>query len=136
MLKRIRKALDGHFTMGPMTVYGFNAMHVAANVRTRWGYVCFHPGWGVWPWTFYVSPNGTPWASTFARGPGLYRQEIMTAPVRRALFGWRFDTDLLSSYEPYVSIKDDAEHVARGLRINRRGSLSLRRSNLTEAVAV
>lgn len=70
------KYLGGHFSLGPVTVYGFNAMHVAINVRTRrWGYVCFHPTirmnghW--WRWYFYCSPDATPHSATFAIGPGV-----------------------------------------------------------------
>lgn len=65
--------------MGPLVVYGFNAMHVAVNLHTkRWGFVCFHPPMKVfgvwWPWYFYVSPDGTPPQATFGMGPG-YRRE-------------------------------------------------------------
>lgn len=31
----------GHFTLGPLTVYGANAMDWAVNVKSRWGYICF-----------------------------------------------------------------------------------------------
>ena len=68
------KHFGGYFIIGPITVYGWNAMHVAVNIKTRWGYVCFHPTWRVfghwWPWYFYISPNATPWAATFGIGPG------------------------------------------------------------------
>ena len=88
----------GHINIGRrVTIYGFNAMHVAVNVRTkRWGYVCFHPTircfgkW--WPWYFYVSPNGTPWAATYAIGPGFDGERELVA-IRRHELGHNFDSD-------------------------------------------
>lgn len=75
-----------------VTIYGFNAMHVAVNVWTdRWGYVCFHPPMRVfgrwWPWYFYVSRNATPESATFAIGPGVGERCARMARRRRALFG-------------------------------------------------
>lgn len=53
-----------HLRLGPVVLFGFNAMHVALNVRTPWGWVCFHPTMRVfgrwWPWYFYVSQDATP----------------------------------------------------------------------------
>jgi hypothetical protein len=79
----LEKHFGGHWSAGPLTVYGWNAMHVAVNWRTRrWGYVCFHPPlywcgqW--WPWYFYLSPNATPWASTFLAGPAHVRKKSRT----------------------------------------------------------
>ena len=66
----IERKLHGHVNIGPVTIYGANAMHWAVNISTRrWGYICFRlplPCFGVW-WGlyFYVSPNGTPWAATY-----------------------------------------------------------------------
>lgn len=62
--------MGGHISIGPITIYGENAMHWAVNVKTkRWGYICFRLPFrcfGRWhPLYFYVSPNGTPWAATF-----------------------------------------------------------------------
>jgi len=70
------KHWGGHWSCGPVTIYGFNAMHVAINVWIkRWGYLCFHPPMRVygrwWPWYFYVSRNATPWAATILIGPGV-----------------------------------------------------------------
>ena len=72
--------LGGYVRLGNLVIYGFNAMHVALNWRTkRWGYICFHPtirSFGKWwPWYFYISPNATPWAATFGVGPG-FRERI------------------------------------------------------------
>jgi hypothetical protein len=69
------KHLGGHRTIGPATIYGFNAMHVAVNISTRWGYLCFHPtmrhheAW--WPWKLYLSPDATPISRRWGFGPGL-----------------------------------------------------------------
>ncbi len=60
--------IGGHFTVGPVTVYGRNAMHFAVNVQLRESYLCFrlplycYGKW--WPMYCYVSPNATPWAAT------------------------------------------------------------------------
>ena len=95
----IRRKLEGHITVylfgKRITVFGLNAMHVAVNISpTRWGYVCFHPPvWFFghhWPWYFYVSPNATPWASTYAIGPGVDRTEKAEAKLRRLEFGHNF----------------------------------------------
>lgn len=72
--------LGGHLSWNlwgrHVVLYGFNAMHVALNVRMKSGnWFCFHPPmrcfgqW--WQWYCYVSPDATPSAATFARGPGI-----------------------------------------------------------------
>jgi len=91
----VRHRLQGHVTLSlfgkRITVYGLNAMHIAVNISpTRWGYVCFHPPVPRWPWYFYVSPNATPWASTFAIGPGVDKTEKAEAKLRRLEFGHNF----------------------------------------------
>lgn len=104
----VRKHLGGHITLKPfgvrITIYGFNAMHVAINIATRrWGYICFHPPLiarlthGYRPWYFYVSPNGTPSCSTFAIGPGCDRDTKRLAKVRREMFGHNFDSSVENS---------------------------------------
>lgn len=69
------RLFTGHVSFGPITVYGANAMHWAINIRTRWGYVCFHPStktFGVkWPWYFYVSNDATPTRTKIEFGPGV-----------------------------------------------------------------
>lgn len=98
------KHLGGHITIGipgrSVTVYGFNAMHIALEFRTRrWGWVCFHPPvpfiYRDWPWYFYVSPNGTPSVSTFAIGPGIDRSTKRLAKIRREFFGHNFNDDVI-----------------------------------------
>jgi hypothetical protein len=94
----LEKHFGGHLCVGRrLTVYGWNAMHVAVNYRTRrWGYICFHPPlywcgrW--WPWYFYLSPNATPWAATFALGPEFSTEDRRKANTRRRRFGHGFDT--------------------------------------------
>ena len=106
----LEKHFGGHVTIGPLTIYGFNAMHLAMNLRTkRWGTICFHPslrflGAGVpWhlrehPWSFFLSPNCTPWASTFLLGPRFTRLEKLAALRRWVLWGHGYDSEL---YDPH-----------------------------------
>lgn len=63
----------GHCRIGPVTIFGENAMHWAVNIKTRrWGYVCFRlplrcfGRW--WALYFYCSPDGTPHKATFIMG--------------------------------------------------------------------
>ena len=64
------RLFGGHIRVGPVVIYGRNAMHWAINIRTRrWGHICFRLPlrcfgcW--WPLYFYVSPDATPQAATF-----------------------------------------------------------------------
>ena len=72
----MQRHLGGHISIGPLVVYGYNAMHVAVNLRCFGTYVCFHPTWKVfghwWPWNFYISRDATPHAAAFRIGPGLW----------------------------------------------------------------
>ena len=88
--------MGGHMSFLNVTIYGENAMHWSVVISTkRWGYVSFRlplrcfGDW--WPMHFFVSPNGTPWASTFYRGPR--KQEVLNSKVRREEFGHNFSTD-------------------------------------------
>ena len=100
-----QKYLGGHIDIGrKITIYGFNAMHVALDIyHKRYGHICFHPQlpqafFGIgkkWSWYFYISPNATPWASTFAIGPGNYKHDKKSAKLRKKLFGYIYNTDLL-----------------------------------------
>lgn len=71
---RLRDRLfTGHVRVGPVVIYGANAMHYAINIRTREGYICAHPTTGrndAWPWYLYVSPNATPQSAWWGIGPG------------------------------------------------------------------
>ncbi len=89
------KKFEGHINLGKrITIYGNNAMHYAINIWTKhFGYVCFHPTVGRWGWYFYLSPNATPWAATFAKGSGLRTEDKRLAPIRKTLFGHNFDVE-------------------------------------------
>lgn len=87
--------LGGHKTIGPVTIYGENAMHWAVNIKTRrWGYVCFRLPFRCfgrwWPLYFYCSPDATPGSSTVAVGPRFSKTEKLMARIRRHLFGHNF----------------------------------------------
>jgi len=54
----------GHVNIGPVTIYGANAMHYAVNIHFRKEWICFHPRTrtfgGKWPAYFYISRDATP----------------------------------------------------------------------------
>jgi hypothetical protein len=87
----LEKYLGGHIRIGNVVIFGFNAMHVAVEVWSRrlHAYICFHPSvyfygrW--WPWKFYISENATPWAATYAIGPGISREDKLKARNRRLM---------------------------------------------------
>lgn len=62
----------GHLSIGPITIYGENAMHWAVNIRCFGGYFCFRLPFRCfghwWGWYFYHSPNATPWAANWYVG--------------------------------------------------------------------
>lgn len=96
----LNRLFCGHFSIGHLTVYGRNAMHWGVTYWTkRWGYICFRlplTCFGCWwPLYFYLSPNATPWASTFYVGgrghQGRYNRAL--AKRRRTVFGHGFDTE-------------------------------------------
>lgn len=66
------RVFRGHVNIGPVTIYGANAMHWAVNVRIGDSWWCFHPRthtFGtVWPWYFYISTDGTPHGATLKTG--------------------------------------------------------------------
>lgn len=120
------KKLGGYVTFGPVTVYGFNAMHVEIDIYTkRFGSVCFHPDlrflgqlapWMLrdFPWYFYVSPNSTPWAATFAIGPGVERSEKLDAFRRWIMWGHNYrDQDPQVEKEFFWSYIQDAARKRR-----------------------
>jgi hypothetical protein len=61
----------GHVSIGPVTVYGANAMHWAINVWALGHYWCWHPTTrtfgGYWPWYFYLSTDATPSKACYLR---------------------------------------------------------------------
>lgn len=67
------RIFTGHLSLGPICVYGANAMHYALEVETPWGYLMAHPTTGErdeWRWYVFLSPNGTPQHATWGTGPG------------------------------------------------------------------
>lgn len=71
----IDRVWTGHLNLGPVTVYGANAMHWALEIHIRGhGYLCAHPTTktfgAVWPWYVYLSPNATPGSAKWGIGPG------------------------------------------------------------------
>lgn len=90
----LKQKLDngGHFHIGPrITVFwGNSAMHWTIQLYTKkYGYICKRfRSKGVEPY-FYCSPNGTPWASTYYRGPD--RNERVRSVIRKECFGHNFD---------------------------------------------
>lgn len=64
--------MRGHINIGPITIYGENAMHWAVNIRLQKTYMCFRlpfrssGRW--WPLYLYFSPDATPTEATFKWG--------------------------------------------------------------------
>lgn len=71
--KFVERHLDGHLTLGPLTIYGANAMDWGGSllVRALGVYLCAKPSTKKRGWYFYASPNATPWAAVVGIGPGL-----------------------------------------------------------------
>ena len=70
-------------------------MSWAVNIHTkRWGYICFNiPFLSKWRFHFYLSPNATPWASTYYFGHdqfGRAKEERLRARIRKFNFGHGF----------------------------------------------
>lgn len=96
--KFIEKYLSSHVCIGNLTIFGRNAMHWGVTYWTKkWGYICFRlpfTCYGKWqPLYFYLSPNATPWASTFMIGKKHDRKDWSLTRVRKYRFGHGFDTD-------------------------------------------
>jgi len=108
------KYLSGHITIGPVTLFGFNAMHGQAEINTRrFGVICIKPPtymfgrW--WPAQFYMSPNHTPWASTFLVGKRFTRLEKIAAFRRWALWGHGYSTE---QHDPHKENEFFEEYLA------------------------
>ena len=94
--------MGGHISFLGITIFGANAMNWSVKISTkRWGYICFTlpvlsrirystNGKRYLEWYFYLSPNGTPWASTFYRGSD--KNEVIRAKIRKLNFGHGFST--------------------------------------------
>lgn len=81
-----QRYLGGHVTVGPLAVYGFNAMHVAVNlaIRSLGVYLCAHPTVDGRPWYVYVSRDATPGRAVLGWGPGLDRDDRAEIAARWA----------------------------------------------------
>lgn len=68
-MRTIERFFGGHLSIGPLTIYGENAMHWAVNIRCQRGYLCFRLPlrcfgyW--WPLYCYFSPDATPHSATW-----------------------------------------------------------------------
>lgn len=107
--------LGGHLNIGPITIYGKNAMRWGVNIHTnRWGYICFRlplrcfGQW--WPLYLYLSPNATPWAATFVIGSRFSEIDKIMARLRRHLFGHNFGTND-EWHEWDRKLRDELEHI-------------------------
>lgn len=96
------KFFGGHITIGNVTIFGANAMNWVVNIRTKkYGSICFtlpcmarfrterYTKKIVFDWYFYLSPNGTPWASTYYIGSN--KKEKIRAELRFMKFGHNFN---------------------------------------------
>ena len=99
--------MSGHISN--FTWFGENAMLWAMELHTKkWGYIVFKPpirSFGKYHgWWFYLSPNGTPWASTYhigGRTEALHsgnhsKREKLHARIRKSYFGHGFNTEKYS----------------------------------------
>ncbi len=63
-LNSIENFLSGYIIIGPVAIYGENAMHWSVEITTKSGYLCFRLPFrcfGHWyPLYCYYSPDGTP----------------------------------------------------------------------------
>ncbi len=93
------RIFTGHLRIGPVTIYGANAMHYAVNVRTGDGYICARPTTkqaGLRRWYLYVSPDATPGRAWWGTGPGFEGRADREEQLERAF--WRFDALHKSHY--------------------------------------
>ena len=85
------KNMNGLCNMGPITIYGQNAMHWAVNIKIPKCYICFRlplrcfGKW--WPLYLYISENATPGSSTILFGNGQSIDNKVAAKFRRKIFG-------------------------------------------------
>lgn len=108
--------MGGHLNIGKLTIFGDNAMCWAVNYRTKkWGYVCFTlPSIKrkkmKMPYYLYLSPNGTPWASTFYIGGN--KNERIRAQIRKLNFGHGFNTNKNEYKLRALNDKFDLLHIS------------------------
>jgi hypothetical protein len=108
--EKLGNMIDGHISIGNLTIYGDNAMHFGVTYWTKkYGYICFrlplfcgvsdklkygkscHLFWR--PLYFYISRTATPWAAVFFIGRKHSPTDWALARVRKAAFGWNYHSD-------------------------------------------
>lgn len=121
--EKIAKMIDGHFTIGNLTIFGDNAMHFGCHYWTKkYGYICWRLPLPVgiadkirygsyeklrWvPLYFYISRNATPWAAVFMIGKKHSPGDWALARLRRRYFGWNYNGD--DEYEHALLFKINA----------------------------
>jgi hypothetical protein len=92
--------MGDYLNIGPITIFGANAMNWAVNITSKkYGFICFKlptinniKGKKL---CFYLSPNGTPWASTFYKGCN--KKEEKLSKIRRKYLGHNFKNNDLNN---------------------------------------
>lgn len=98
--------MGGYLRLGPITIWGANAMNWVVNIETnKFGVICFTlPVFSnLNRMYFYFSPNGTPWASTYYIGYD--KSEKIKAKLRKKYLGHNFNTNLAYRINQFI-IKD------------------------------
>lgn len=107
-LHKLADKLEGHFSIGNLTVFGDNAMHFGCHFWTnKYGYICWRLPipcgisdklrygdklhWS--PLYFYISRNATPWAAVFMLGKKHSPEDWALARLRKRHFGWKYNGD-------------------------------------------
>lgn len=109
ILHKIADKLEGHISIGNLTIFGDNAMHFGCHYHTKkYGYICWRLPFlcGIsdklryedtklyWrPLYFYISRNATPWAAVFMLGKKHSPSDWAAARMRKKYFGWNYDGD-------------------------------------------
>jgi len=108
ILRKLAKLIEGHFSIGNLTVFGDNAMHFGCHYWTKkYGYICWRLPipCGItdkilygdklyWePLYFYLSPNATPWGATYVLGRRFTHRDKAKAATRRIQLGHNFQYD-------------------------------------------
>jgi hypothetical protein len=114
----LSKHLGGHLDIGPVTFFGFNAMHGAIQFHVKkYGYITISPplrhngGW--WPAHIFISPDATPCSATFVFGEcNLCRSEKVAATWRRIVLGHNYSTEKFNSCD-VRDIFDAIEYLLR-----------------------
>lgn len=121
LLNRFANKIEGHFSIGNLTVFGDNAMHFGCTYYTKkYGYLCFrlpipcgisdkilYKDKIYWkPLYFYVSRNGTPQASVFMIGKKGREKDWALTRIRKFYFGWNYNSDSDRDYRKLREINE------------------------------